>query len=80
MSLKKLEQKRKNLFDELYDLHHAEPNQAMYIQKRNEIEHEIACLEEAIELEKRMAPFKWVLYAFVVIISVMFVYACIMIK
>jgi len=67
MRIKKLKQRRKDLFNELYDLHHAEPNPAMYIMKRHEIEHEIACIEEAIDLEKTMAPFKWTLYGFIVI-------------
>ncbi len=67
MRLKKLKQRRKDLFNELYDLHYAEPSPAMYMMKRHEIEHEIACIEEAIEVEEMMLPFKYTLYGFIVI-------------
>jgi hypothetical protein len=67
MSLKKLRKRRTELYDELYDLHYAELNPDMYLLKRNEIEHTIACIDESIEIEERMLPFKWMLYGFIVI-------------
>jgi hypothetical protein len=45
------------------------------MQRRNEIEHEIVCIEEAIELEKTMAPFKWTLYGFIVVAFCMLLWA-----
>lgn len=67
MSIKKLKLKKQNLLDELYDLHHGEPSRKVYQQKRSEIEYEIACIEEAIEIEEKMTPFKYMLYGFIVI-------------
>lgn len=73
--IKKLEQRKDQLQDELYMLHFAEPSPAQYMERRNEIEYEIACIEEGIEIEKKMAPFKWTLYAFIVIACAMLVWA-----
>jgi hypothetical protein len=73
--IKKLKQKVEQLQDELYELHFAEPNPQMYQQRRSEIEYEIACLEEAIDIEKRMAPFKYMLYGFIVIAVGLLVWA-----
>lgn len=67
MRIKKLKERKQQLLDELYDLHHGEPSRKVYEQRRSEIEYEIACIEEAIELEEKMAPFKWTLYGFIVI-------------
>ena len=67
MRIKKLKQRKENLQNELYELHFTKPTREMYMQRRNEIEHEIVCIEEAIELEKSMAPFKWTLYGFIII-------------
>jgi hypothetical protein len=64
--IKKLIERKETLQNELYELHFAKPTPEMYMQRRNEIEHEIVCIEEAIELEKYMAPFKWTLYVFIV--------------
>jgi hypothetical protein len=55
--MKKLEQKLEALQNELYDLHFiASPE--VYQQKRADIEYQIVLVEEAIELEKKMLPFK----------------------
>ena len=67
MRIKKLKERKQQLLDELYDLHHGEPSRKVYEQRRSEIEYEIACIEEAIELETKMLPFKWTLYGFIVI-------------
>jgi hypothetical protein len=64
--IKTLEKRKDELQDELYMLHFAQPSPEVYMQRRNEIEYEIVCIEEAIELEKSMAPFKWMLYGFIV--------------
>lgn len=73
--IKKLEQRKDQLQDELYMLHFAEPSPEIYMQRRNEIEHEIVCIEDAIDLEKKMAPLKWMLYGFIVVACAMLVWA-----
>ncbi len=80
MSIKKLKQRKEERLDELYMLHFAEPSPELYMQRRNEIEHEIACIEEAIELEKTMLPMKWMLYGFIVVACAMLVWAYVVSK
>lgn len=75
MSIKKLKKRKQELFEELYDLHYAEPNPDMYTLKRSEIEYQIACIEETIEIEKRMTPLKWMLYGFIFIAIGMLIWA-----
>jgi hypothetical protein len=55
--MKKLEQKLKALQDELYMLHFIASSE-VYKQRRADIEYQIVLLEEAIELERKMLPFK----------------------
>lgn len=64
--VRKLKKRILELQEELYDLHYAEPNPEMYMQRRSEIEYKIACLEDTIDFEKKMTPFKWMLYGFIV--------------
>lgn len=64
--VRKLKKRIDELQDELYELHFAEPSPEMYMQRRSEIEYKIACLEDTIDFEKKMAPFKWMLYGFIV--------------
>jgi hypothetical protein len=71
MSMRRRYQKLAELQDELYMLHFAEPSQEVYKQKRSEIEYKIACLEERIEFEQKMKPFRITLIAFVIIVIVM---------
>lgn len=73
--IKKLEQKIDRLQDELYELHFAEPSPEMYIQRRSEIEYQIACLEDTLEFEKKMTPFKWMLYGFIIVALGMLLWA-----
>jgi len=73
--IKKLKERKKVLLEDLYDLYHGEPSRKVYQQKRSEIEYEIACIEEAIEIEEKMAPFKWMLYGFIVIAIGMLIWA-----
>lgn len=75
MSLRTLIKTKENLQDELYNLHLAKPDPSTYMQKRSKIEYDIACIEEAIELEKKMRPFKLVLIGFVFIACTMVVLA-----
>jgi cob(I)alamin adenosyltransferase len=56
--MKKLKKKLEALQNELYDLHFTAASQAYYIQRRADIEYQIVLVEEAIELEKKMLPFK----------------------
>jgi len=65
-TIKKLKEQLERTKDELYELHFAEPSPEMYMQRRSELEFKIVCLEERIELEKQMAPLKWMLYGFIV--------------
>ena len=67
MSMRKLKEELENLKYELYDLHYAEPNPVMYVEKRSEIEYKIACLEERIEMEQKLNPFRIMLFGFIII-------------
>jgi hypothetical protein len=67
MSMRKLKEELDNLKYELYDLHHIEPNPTMYVQKRDELEYKIACLEERIEMEQKLNPFRIMLFGFIII-------------
>lgn len=67
MSMRKLKQELDDLKYELYDLHHIEPNPTMYVQKRDELEYKIVCLEDKIELEEKMKPLRIVMMVFAVV-------------
>lgn len=73
--VRNLKKKIDRLNDELYDLHYAEPSPEMYMQRRSEIEYKIACLEDTIHFEKKMAPFRWTLYGFIVVAFGMLLWA-----
>lgn len=73
--VKKLKKKRQDLYDELWDLHYGEPSPTMYVHRRSKIEYEIACLDERIEFEQKMAPFKWMLYSFIAVTLGLLVWA-----
>jgi hypothetical protein len=75
MSMRKLEEDLDNLKDELYMLHFAEPSPEVYQQRRHEIEFKIACLEERIELERRLAPLRWMLFGFIIVACGMLLWA-----
>jgi hypothetical protein len=74
--MKKLQRKLEALQDELYDLHFiASPE--VYQQKRADIEFQIVLIEEAIELEKKMLPFKISFgVACAGIVAILIVYYC----
>jgi hypothetical protein len=46
----------------------------MYRQRRSEIEYEIACIEEAIELEKKFEPMRvgLIIFAAIAVITVLY--------
>lgn len=75
MSMRKLEEELDNLKDELYMLHFAEPSVEVYQQRRHEIEYKIACLEERIEIEKKLNPFRIMLFGFIIIACGMLLWA-----
>ena len=75
MKVKKLKQQLKETQHELYDLHLNEPSDVYYRNKRSELEYAIVALEDEIEFEKKMMPFKIALIAFVVVSLGLFVYA-----
>lgn len=52
MNLKELENKRDMYQAELEELHIYEPSEDWYKTRRNQLEYQIACIEEAIEDEK----------------------------
>ena len=73
--MRKLKQRKVQLQDELYDLHFCEPSPEMYRQRRSEIEYELACIEEAIELEEKFEPMRVGLIIFAAIAAVTVLYA-----
>ena len=77
MSLRKLENRLEEVKEELYMLHFAEASPEVYQQKRFELEYEIACLEEQIELEVKMRPFRVTLGIFVIIAVALMLYTVI---
>lgn len=77
--MRKLKQRRNQLQDELYELHFCEPSPEMYKQRRSEIEYELACIEEAIELEKKFEPMRVGLIIFTAIAGIIAIYAMILI-
>lgn len=75
MKVRKLKEQLKETQQELYDLHLDEPSEVYYRNKRSELEYAIVALEDEIEFEKKMMPFKIALVAFVVVSLGLFVYA-----
>jgi hypothetical protein len=67
MSIRKLKKKLEQTKDELYDLASFEPSPAYYKMQREKLEFRIAHLEELIEYEKQMLPFKYMIYGFMVV-------------
>jgi hypothetical protein len=74
MNLEELEQERAKCQLHLEQLHIYEPSEEWYKMRREELEYQIACIEEAIETEKESirennnvsAAFLVVLYALVI--------------
>lgn len=53
MNLEELENKRDRYQTELEELHIYEPSEEWYKTRRNQLEFQIACIDEAIEDEKK---------------------------
>jgi hypothetical protein len=70
MGLRALENQKKQLQDELYELHYAEPSPEMYKQRRSELEYQLACIEEQIDFEIRLKPFRVMLMGFTVVVAI----------
>jgi hypothetical protein len=66
-TLKKLKHTQERYKSELYELHLYEPSPEYYKMRREELEYNIAVIEDAIDIEKKMIPMKIMLYSFVVI-------------
>jgi hypothetical protein len=64
--VKKIKKRIDQLQNELYELHFAEPSPEQYLQRRSEIEYKIAYFQDKLEIEKKMAPLRWMLYGFIV--------------
>jgi hypothetical protein len=77
MGLRKLLEEKDRLQDELYMLHFAESSPELYLQKRSEIEYNIACVEEQIEFEEKFLPFRITLIVASVIMMGIMLYALI---
>lgn len=77
MGLRKLLEEKDRLQDELYMLHFAEPSPELYLQKRSEIEYNIACVEEQIEFEEKFLPFRITLIVAVVVMVCILAYGLI---
>jgi hypothetical protein len=74
--MKKLEKKLEALQNELYELHFIASSE-VYQQRRADIEYQIVLVEEAIELEKKMLPFKITFgVACIAIVAILIVYYC----
>ena len=75
MKVNKLRKKLKETQQELYDLHLNEPSEVYYRKRREELEYDIAVLEDEIEFEKSMLAFPIALAVFVIVVIVLFTYA-----
>jgi len=67
MNLKKLKEKWNFLQDELDTLHHKGLSSHVYKEARSRLEYDIVALEEVIEFEEKMLPFKITLQIFIII-------------
>tara|TARA_R110000868_G_scaffold31394_1_gene115218 strand:- start:720 stop:962 length:243 start_codon:yes stop_codon:yes gene_type:complete len=71
MSIRKLKKELEQTKQELYELHYGTPSPDVYRERRSDLEYQIVCLEEMIELEKAFIPFRLTLFGFVVIVASM---------
>jgi hypothetical protein len=75
--MKKLQQKLEALQHELYELHFTATSSEVYKQRRADLEFQIAIVEDAIELEKKMVPFRVTFgVACVAIVAILIIYYC----
>lgn len=71
MTMSNLKNQKYKAQNELYTLHIQESNPEMYKLRRDELEWEIVCIENAIASKQQMKPFKNVLILFIVTVIVM---------
>lgn len=75
MKVRKLKKLIDSLNKELCELHLNEPSEAYYKMRRTDIEFAITALEDQLDFERRMLPFKIALIGFVVFSLGLMVYA-----
>lgn len=66
MKVKKLKEKLEDANHELYELHFTSASPEAYKIRREQLEWEIVCLENEIEHQEHMRPFKIVLVLFII--------------
>jgi hypothetical protein len=75
--MKKLQRKLEALQDELYELHFTAASSEVYKQKRADLEFQIAIVEDLIEIEKKMVPFRVTFgVACIAMVAILIIYYC----
>ena len=75
MKVKRLKEKLQNAKNELYDLHFLSHSPEAYKLRRAELEWEIVCLEDEIQHQELMKPFKIVLGLFCIFTVAILIYS-----
>ena len=70
MRVKKLKEKLEDARHELYELHFTSASSEAYKARREQLEWEIVCLENEIEHQEHMRPFKILLGVFIIAVIV----------
>lgn len=70
MRVKKLKEKLEDANHELYELHFVSASPEAYKIRREQLEWEIVCLENEIEYQEHMRPFKILLGVFIIAVIV----------
>lgn len=73
-TIKELEKRKKQLEFEMQYLHCSNVSTEMYRERKNELEYEIALIDQAIEVEKGIRPMLITLVAFCVIALAMIIF------
>lgn len=71
MTVKKLEQLKKDYENRLATAHYADTDPNIIATQISNLQYAIVCLEDQIDFEKRMRIFKYTLYAFILIAAAM---------
>lgn len=74
MRLAKLKRERKRLYQALKDIDSVVMPEGIVRAMKSDINYEIACVEEAIDLERKIRPFKWGIIGFAGIAAAMLLY------
>lgn len=75
MRVKKLKQKLEDVKHELYELHFTSASPEAYKVRREQLEWEIVCLEDEIQFEEKMKPFRIVLRLFCIAAVAILIYS-----